>query len=179
MNLSTGFPFRGQFVVYMGDMYFRSLCVLLVVCASSLADEASHREAAVRVLEITNADKAMQSGFQSMIDPIVASMRQRGMPDAAAQEVKVAFNEWFTETIKWEDLKPKMAEIYMQQFTEAELKDLIAFYQTPTGKKAIEKLPTVTQQSAVVGREHAQKNGESLQLKLKQIAEKYTPKKGQ
>jgi uncharacterized protein len=121
----------------------------------------------------------MQSGFQSMIDPIVASMRQRGMPDAAAQEVKVAFNEWFTETIKWEDLKPKMAEIYMQQFTEAELKDLVAFYQTPTGKKAIEKLPAVTQQSAVVGREHAQKNGESLQLKLKQIAEKYAPKKGQ
>jgi len=155
------------------------LILPLVVCSVSLADEATHREAAVRVLEITKADAAMKSGFQAMIDPVLASMRQRGMPEAAAQEVKEAFSQWFTEEIKWEDIKPKMVEIYVQQFSEAELKELQAFYQTPTGQKAIEKLPIVMQQGANIGREYAQSKGQILQAKLKEIAEKYPPKKGQ
>jgi hypothetical protein len=159
-------------------MNLRSLLILpLIACSASLADEASHREAAIRVLEITKADKAMLGGFQAMVDPIVADMRQRGMPEAAAQEVKDAINKWFTEEIKWEDIKPKMADIYVQQFSESELKELIAFYQTPTGQKAIEKLPTVMQQGAIVGREYAQTKNQSLQTKLKEIAEKYAPKK--
>jgi hypothetical protein len=161
-------------------MNLRSLLILpLVVCSASLADEASHREAAIRVLEITKSDVAMKSGFQAMIDPIIAGMRQRGMPEAAAQEVKDVFSKWFAEEIKWEDIKPKMAEIYVQQFTEQELKELHAFYQTPTGQKAIEKLPIVMQQGAVIGREYAQNKSQSLETKLKEIAEKYAPKKEQ
>jgi hypothetical protein len=159
-------------------MKFRAFWILpLVVCSASLADEATHREAAGRVLEITKADVAMKSGFQSMIEPIIASMRQRGMPEAAAQEVKEAFSKWFTEEIKWEDIKPKMVDIYVQQFSEAELNELHAFYQTPTGQKAIEKLPVVMQQGASIGREYAQNKSQLLQAKLKEIAEKYAPKK--
>jgi uncharacterized protein len=121
----------------------------------------------------------MKSGFKAMIDPIIASMRQRGMPEAAAQEVKDVFGKWFAEEIKWEEIKPKMEDIYVQQFTEQELKELLAFYQTPTGQKAIEKLPIVMQQGAVIGREYAQNKSQSLQTKLKEIAEKYSPKKEQ
>ena len=114
-----------------------------------------------------------------MIDPLVGSMKQRGMPEAAALEVKEAFKQWFTTEIKWEDIKPKMVEIYVQQFTEPELKDLYAFYQSPTGQKAIEKLPIVTKQGALIGSEYAQTKQQSLQAKLKEIAEKYAAKKGQ
>jgi uncharacterized protein len=161
-------------------MNLRSLLILpLLACSASLADEASHREAAIRVLEITKSDVAMKSGFQAMIDPIIASMRQRGMPEAAAQEVKEVFSKWFAEEIKWEDLKPKVADVYVQQFTEQELKELYAFYQTPTGQKAIEKLPIVMQQGALIGREYAQNKSQSLQTKLKEIAEKYASKKDQ
>lgn len=168
------FSYRGP------NMNLRSLWILsLAFCSVSLADEASHREAAARILEITKADKAMQGGFQAMIDPLVASMRQRGMPEAAAQEVKEAFNQWFTKEIKWEDIKPRMVDIYVGQFTESELKDLYAFYQSPTGQKTIEKLPVVMKQGAAIGGEYAQAKQQSLQLKLKEIAEKYAPKKGE
>jgi len=161
-------------------MNLRLLSILsLAVSSTLLADEASHREAANRILEVTKAEKAMQGGFEAMIDPLVSSMKQRGMPEAAALEVKEAFKQWFTTEIKWEDIKPKMVDIYVQQFTEPELKDLYAFYQSPTGQKAIEKLPIVTKQGALIGSEYAQAKQQSLQAKLKEIAEKYAAKKGQ
>jgi hypothetical protein len=161
-------------------MYFRSLWISAVLlCNVSLADEASHREAAFRVLEITKAEKSMKTGLQSMVDPIVASMRQGGMPESAAPEVKGAISEWFAQEMKWEDLKPKIVDIYVQQFTEAELKELYDFYQTPTGQKALEKLPTVTKLSSEISSQYIGTKQASLKLKLKQIAEKYRSNKGQ
>jgi uncharacterized protein len=161
-------------------MKLRFLWLLpFAVCSISTADEASHRESAIRILEITKADSRMQVGFQAMIDPVIAGMRQRGMPDAAAIEVREAFQQWFAKEIKWEEIKPKLVELYVKEFSESELTELHAFYKTPTGQKTIEKMPAVMQQSARVGNEYAQSKGESLQLRLKEIAEKYAPKKGQ
>ena len=37
-------------------------------------------------------------------------------------------------------------QVYDKSFTEAELKELIAFYQTPTGQKALKFMPTVRKQ---------------------------------
>jgi hypothetical protein len=163
-----------------GGMHFRSLWIFSgLICSASLADEASHREAAFRVLEITKAEKSMQTGLQSMVDPIVASMRQGGMPESAAQEVKGVISEWFAQEMRWADLKPKIADVYVQQFTEVELNELYAFYQTPTGQKALEKLPTVTKLSSEISSKYIGTKQESLKLKLKQVAEKYAPKKGQ
>ncbi|MNR06324.1 hypothetical protein D3C85_1223910 [compost metagenome] len=41
-----------------------------------------------------------------------------------------------------------MVKLYTTNFTEQELKDLVAFYQSPLGRKVLEKMPVVTQQSA-------------------------------
>lgn len=153
--------------------------VTLALCSSAFADDASHREAAARILEITKANTAMEAGFRAMVEPLVAAMRQRGMPEAATQEVRDAFNQWFSDEIKLEDIKPKIVDVYVKEFSEAELKELYAFYQTPTGQKAIEKLPVVLAQGTRIGTEYAQSKQPALQVKLKAIAEKYAPKKGQ
>ena len=41
-----------------------------------------------------------------------------------------------------------MVKLYTSNFSEQELKDLVAFYQSPLGKKVLEKMPQLTQQSA-------------------------------
>ena len=41
-----------------------------------------------------------------------------------------------------------MVKLYTTNFSEQELKDLVKFYQSPLGKKVLEKMPAVTQQSA-------------------------------
>ena len=39
------------------------------------------------------------------------------------------------------ELQQKLARTYAQHFTEQELKDAIAFYRTPLGKKLVERSP--------------------------------------
>ncbi len=59
-------------------------------------------------------------------------------------------NQALDSTIGWEKIKPEMVKLYTDTFTEQELKDLVKFYQSPLGKKVLEKMPAVTQQSAQI-----------------------------
>jgi tetratricopeptide (TPR) repeat protein len=45
-----------------------------------------------------------------------------------------------------ERLMPRMIDIYVEAYTEQELRDLIAFYKTPIGKKTLEKTPLLMPQ---------------------------------
>lgn len=52
----------------------------------------------------------------------------------------------------WDAIKTDMIDLYAREFTEAELKELVAFYRTPTGQKAIEKMPVLMAKGAEYGR---------------------------
>lgn len=46
-----------------------------------------------------------------------------------------------------EELNVEMARIYATRFTEAELKEILAFYSSPTGKKILAEQPAAAEQS--------------------------------
>jgi hypothetical protein len=50
------------------------------------------------------------------------------------------------------ELENSIVSIYADNFTAAELRELIAFYKTPTGQKFLEKTPLVTQQTMAAGK---------------------------
>jgi uncharacterized protein len=52
-----------------------------------------------------------------------------------------------------DDLANTIATIYASNFTPQELRDLIAFYLTPTGKKLLERQNVIAQQSMAAGQE--------------------------
>jgi uncharacterized protein len=52
-----------------------------------------------------------------------------------------------------DELANTIASIYASNFTAQELRDLIAFYQTPTGKKLLERQTVIAQQSMAAGQE--------------------------
>lgn len=52
---------------------------------------------------------------------------------------------------KLDGLTDNMAAIYAENFTETELRDLIAFYKTPTGQKLLQKTPLLAQQTMAAG----------------------------
>lgn len=153
-----------------------TILVSLVIALSSRADTAATRKSAEAILEITNAAGAMKSGFVATIEPMIANMKKQGMPEAAATEMTAVMGEWFDSEIKWADIKPKMIDLYVQEFTEQELKDLLAFYQTPVGQKAILKLPVVMRQGAMIGQEYAAKKQDSLKVRVQAVIDKYRPK---
>ncbi|MGP0105067.1 DUF2059 domain-containing protein, partial [Rhodoblastus sp.] len=51
-----------------------------------------------------------------------------------------------------DDLKAQMAKVYASRLTESELKDIAAFYQTPTGARLIALQPELAAQGMALGR---------------------------
>jgi uncharacterized protein len=66
------------------------------------------------------------------------------------------------------ELTDTMAEIYARNFTLNELHDLVAFYQTPTGQKFIERQPVIAQASMAAGRTFGQSVARDVQDQMKQ-----------
>jgi hypothetical protein len=55
-------------------------------------------------------------------------------------------------------------------FSEAEIKDLLAFYRTPTGQKAIEALPAMQQRVATETQKHMATRGPEMMDRLTKLA---------
>jgi hypothetical protein len=56
--------------------------------------------------------------------------------------------------------------IYASNFTAAELHDLTAFYDSPTGQKFLQKTPIVTQQTMLAGQKFGQSAGAEAQKQM-------------
>ncbi|PVZ20238.1 MULTISPECIES: DUF2059 domain-containing protein [unclassified Pseudomonas] len=132
----------------------RALCTAAVlVCASgsALADQASHNAAAEKFLLMAHADKLgtpvymqVQEMFAQRFAQAQAPADKRPLLDSYTAKANAALDS----AIGWNKLKPDMVKLYTDNFTEAELKDLVKFYQSPLGQKVLQKMPQVTQQSA-------------------------------
>lgn len=64
-------------------------------------------------------------------------------------------------------LLERLTAVYDKQFTHPELKQLLAFYQTPIGKKSMEILPVVMSESTSWGRSLVPEVQKRLQAALK------------
>lgn len=65
--------------------------------------------------------------------------------DGSAQRILTRLRDEFPKRINFGELIEKVSfEIYDKYFTEAEVKDLIAFYKTPTAQKFIKILPQIS-----------------------------------
>ncbi|MGH8467292.1 MAG: DUF2059 domain-containing protein [Pseudomonas sp.] len=132
----------------------RALCTAVaLVCASGqvLADTASHNASAEKFLMMAHADKLgtpvymqVQQMFAQRFEQTKAPASKKAVLDSYQAKANAALDQ----AIGWNKLKPDMVKLYTSTFTESELKDLVAFYQSPLGKKVLEKMPQVTQQSA-------------------------------
>jgi uncharacterized protein len=94
------------------------------------------------ILDLKNSN-AM---FEPMVPGVIERVRLmhlqtnpnlRKALDEVAQVLRKAFES------RTEDLMQDIAWLYAARFTEAELKEIVAFYKTPTGKKVIELEPRV------------------------------------
>ncbi|MCU9951029.1 DUF2059 domain-containing protein [Pseudomonas solani] len=132
----------------------RVLCTaVLLACASgqALADAASHAANAERFLKLAHADKLTVPVYGQVQQMFAQRYEQSGAPadkKAALESYQAKANTALDKAVGWDKLKPELVKIYTTNFTEPELKDLIAFYESPLGKKVLEKMPTLTAQSA-------------------------------
>jgi hypothetical protein len=80
---------------------------------------------------------------------------------------------WAAHEIVWDDIKPQLAAIYVREFSEDELRQLLAFYRTPVGAKTLSRFPVIMAEGGRIGQAYAESKQASLVLELQRIADKY------
>ena len=94
------------------------------------------------------------SAFENAIDQI-------GM--MVSETNKEAYTKEASATL--DGIYGKLADIYMKEFTQAEVKELIAFYKTELGKKLAKKQLDLAQKAMIIG--------QSWGMEIQAIAQKY------
>jgi len=64
------------------------------------------------------------------------------------------------------EMTDKFAIIYANNFTAAELHDLITFYQSPIGEKLIQRQPVIAQQALAIGQEFGREVAADVQQQM-------------
>ncbi|XLY89868.1 DUF2059 domain-containing protein [Ectopseudomonas mendocina] len=133
---------------------FSQLCTAVLLSASAslaMADAASHAADAERFLKLAHADKLTVPVYGQVQQ--MFAQRFAEAPNgkkAVLESYQAKANAALDKAVGWDKLKPDMVKLYTSNFNEQELKDLIAFYESPLGQKVLQKMPTLTAQSAQI-----------------------------
>lgn len=73
---------------------------------------------------------------------------------------------------RFTELTDEVAKFYAEDFTEQELKDIIAFYQSPTGKKLLERQPQIIDHSMKFAQDWANKLSVEVVAKMREEMKK-------
>lgn len=140
----------------------RLLLILITVtaCATSTPSLDSHREAAVEFLELMQVEQTMTNMSGLMADAMV----KQNPKMAPYRDVVIA---WSNETMSWSKHRDAFVELYVDAFSETELRDLIGFYRSPTGQKSIRVMPELMNRGAEIGNKAATANMAKLQSMIR------------
>lgn len=105
-----------------------------------------------------DTEKLVQIVSEHAFEPIVSQFSTMVNP-----EKKEAFVKEVKDT--YPELYESIAKIYKEEFTHDEIKDMLAFYDTPTGKKLAEKTGVLSQKGMTAG--------QSWGMKIQGLMQKY------
>ena len=136
-------------------------CLAVLACllfaASALADEKSHRQAAEELLAVTDTGSIMeqvQEQVRVMYSGITKDMDIPPEKQVVTERYMSRLGDLMAEELSWEKTKDQFIELYMTVYTEDEIRELTAFYQSPVGKKLLAKMPQLVQESMRIAQEH-------------------------
>jgi len=124
--------------------------ILLLFSKIILADEASHRAAIERTLELANTADIIDAVYQQVEKSFFSSLGGLELNDEQQKVVekhKIKLLTVMKEEINFEQMKEPTIELYMSIFTEEEIKELNELYSTPVMQKFMEKMPIIVQAS--------------------------------
>ena len=97
-----------------------------------------------------DTEKLVQVISESAFEPAIEQFKAM-----VADDKKEAFEKDVRATFP--SLYEAMAKIYKEEFTHKEVKDILAFYATPTGKKMAEKAGILSQKGMAAGQQWGMK----------------------
>lgn len=148
----------------------------LAVVAAALAFTApvAHAQKPSPAALLTANEIVATTGSMSLFVPLVAGVIEQAKVLYLQQDPGLAkdLNDIAAQMRK--DLEPRMSEIsghiaslYADNFSEQELKDLLAFYKSPLGKKLLAKQPVVADGSLKFAQDWANKLSDEVVAKMR------------
>ncbi len=134
-----------------------SLCLGSALLVSPIAFSQDASEASVKELISKTGGAAMGN---MMIDQMTAQFKQMGLPEDVIKSIK--------DEIKVDELITELVPVYQKNFNEAEIKEIITFYDSPAGKKLVEKMPQIMQDTQPVAQKWGMKVGQKIQAKMQE-----------
>ena len=126
----------------------------------------AHFKLAREVVMASGATRAFDGVIPSILQQTMAAFVQQN-PDLQKQLVESAQTIRPDFDKRREDINDIMGRIYAGRFTEAELKELLTFYNSTVGKKFITTMPGVLEESFRVTQEWAGKLSEEMVARLR------------
>jgi hypothetical protein len=132
------------------------LAACLILPGLTVADDKGHVEQVEILFKLTRMEQKINESVES-----VAQLQLRQNPALAAKSDQLmAFLE---RHIGWNAVKADLYAMYMQTFTEDELKAINDFYITPLGQKVIVIVPQLVQERNRLAMQRLQENIGELQ----------------
>lgn len=134
---------------------------LLSICLVTLSIQAqtsTKREKIQKLLEISGAGKI---GIQVM-NQMMSNFK------SSYNTVNQQFWDDFKNEVKAEDIVNLVIPIYEKHYSEQDIEQLIIFYKSPIGQKAIAVTPVISQESMVAGQQWGIEIGKKVIDKLKE-----------
>lgn len=115
--------------------------------AETPAHTPEHLAAARELVTLVSPTGALEAQARALAGQLVSDPRL-----AAYEDV---FHQWLMDIGNPENVHNAIAGLYADHFTEGELRDIIKFYKSKTGRKVVQEMPSLTEQSIRLGEEWA------------------------
>lgn len=148
----------------------KSLVVTLALTVAFASSAAAQTPTAGQVQAATDLMRAMNIE-RTMIGMAGATADMMIQQNAALMPYRDVLVKWAGAFMTWDVFGPRMARLYADSYTEAELRELAVFYTTPVGQKTLALLPELTRKGSALGGEVAAEHIPELQRLIQQRAE--------
>ncbi len=103
-----------------------------------------------------------------MTDAIVKAQTQA---NPSLEPYADIISRWVSEIFGGPEFEDALVKLYEETFSADDLKAMLAFYNSPTGRRTIAMLPEVMQKSTTIGLDLVQRHGADLAARIKERAE--------
>lgn len=138
-----------------------TLLFALITMLSFGQENNTYKSSLKKLMHISGSELAYKGALDQMIS--MFKQQQSNVPKGFWDEFSAELNK-----DAYNQLVNIVLPIYQKHLTEADLLGVIAFYETPAGKKFAEKTPLITQESMLAGQEWGREIGQKVADKLKE-----------
>jgi hypothetical protein len=115
----------------------------------------THRQAVFELLEISGANAAMSSMADVTLTQLMVSHPE-------LKDYEEVMRTFFKRYMSVEAMRDDFATLYTTKFTELQLRQMSAFYRTPTGTLAVRELPLLVKEGASIGQKIVERHQDEL-----------------